>query len=362
MEFNKEVPIIGSLYALRGGLSAIAVEYDKAQKLDAAYHEKLNEIADAAGGARRQAPSGTVAYADYLINGEFRKELYKRFKSIKETTYEDTETYEYQRRMHSYGKSAAKCYVAMAIFFVLSALMVFGLTWLVLFGFEGGAFGENGAINGIPDILTLVFMLLFPLAALIISIVMMVKGIGFSKVVKREKNELEEYQDILERDRRNEAQRVANARKVAQAYIDRLPWVVENATNVLDKRNQAIGAIVGNCNQFYRELLAQFSPLLDERDWPHLDLVIYQLETGRADSIKEALHQVDRELQTERIEKSVFNAATMQATLRTMSLPAIRGKITVYANSQNVTAALVSKAGLNGQQLLKEVLAIRQYN
>lgn len=362
MEFNKEVSVVSSLYALRGGLSAIAVEYDKARNLDAAYYDKLNEIADAAGGARNEAPAGTVAYADYLINGEFRKELYKRLKSIKETQYPDTESVNYRRYIRGNKSSAVKKFVASAIFFALTALMLFGISQLVFHGFAGGVIGEGGAIEGVQDIFALIFILIFPLAALIIGIVMLVKGIICCHYVKVEKKALENYLDNLERTRRNEAQRVANARKAAQTNINRLPWVAENAQNVLDKRNQAIGAIVSNCNLFYRELLEQFSSLLDERDWKNLDLVIYQIETGRADSIKEALHQVDRELQTERIVKSVFNAAAMQATLQTLRLPAIGGKMTVYANSKNVTAALVTKAGLNGQQLLGEVLAIRQYS
>ena len=39
----------------------------------------------------------------------------------------------------------------------------------------------------------------------------------------------------------------------------------------------------------------QISSLLNVRDWGNLDLIIYYYETGRADSIKEALRLIDLE-------------------------------------------------------------------
>ena len=42
-------------------------------------------------------------------------------------------------------------------------------------------------------------------------------------------------------------------------------------------------------------LKSSYSKILDIRDWENLDLVIYYYETGRADSIKEALQLVDLE-------------------------------------------------------------------
>lgn len=46
MELEKANPdVLGSLYTLRGGLSAISVEYDKAQRAEEDCFEKLNNIA-----------------------------------------------------------------------------------------------------------------------------------------------------------------------------------------------------------------------------------------------------------------------------------------------------------------------------
>lgn len=72
---------------------------------------------------------------------------------------------------------------------------------------------------------------------------------------------------------------------------------------------EKIDSIQASSNALYRLLQKEFSPLLDERDWQHLDLIIFYFETGRADSMKEALSMVDRELQTNRIVEAIDMAA-----------------------------------------------------
>ncbi len=57
----------------------------------------------------------------------------------------------------------------------------------------------------------------------------------------------------------------------------------------------------------WETLVDTYGRLLDARDWKILDLVIWQLETGRAETVKEALQLADRETQTDRI------VATMQS-------------------------------------------------
>ena len=48
---------------------------------------------------------------------------------------------------------------------------------------------------------------------------------------------------------------------------------------------------------------------LSESDWKNLDLVIYYLETGRADNLKEALQLLDKQLQTNQITNEIRRAS-----------------------------------------------------
>lgn len=71
----------------------------------------------------------------------------------------------------------------------------------------------------------------------------------------------------------------------------------------------------------YEALVAQFKSVLDIRDWEHIDLIIFNFETGRADTLKEALQQVDRRVQTDEIIEAIESAgssiaATINITMR----------------------------------------------
>lgn len=73
--------------------------------------------------------------------------------------------------------------------------------------------------------------------------------------------------------------------------------------------------------EMYNALVAQFKSVLDIRDWEHIDLIIFNFETGRADTLKEALQQVDRRVQTDEIIEAIESAgssiaATINVTMR----------------------------------------------
>ncbi|MCI9406901.1 MAG: hypothetical protein HFK06_00925 [Clostridia bacterium] len=62
-------------------------------------------------------------------------------------------------------------------------------------------------------------------------------------------------------------------------------------------------------SDMWNTLVKNYGNLLDVRDWHILDLIIWQLETGRAETIKEALQLADRETQTDRIVRVVASAS-----------------------------------------------------
>lgn len=391
--------VLGSLYALRGGLSAISVEYDKARQTDGRYYEQLNRIADQAGGARREAPQGTVEYATWICGENFKNVLIKRYNNIKEKQIEQNNSYEKIAKDNK--KDARKSFSKFVVLLLSSIVLLVGIICLVLFGFEGGATGKDGALESTADKITLAVLLLIPLALIITAFVKLNKGIHYSKLYKSAKikkiQSIESYNNQVN----NEAKRVAYERITILSYMAMLPTLKANAQKILGERNATIKPMVQSCNIFYKALLEQFSPLLDERDWQHLDLVIYELETRRADSVKEALQLVDRELQTERIERTVGEAAkaicytlargftvlqqsikiccdkicdrldtissqldtmSMQMAVQSIQLAGISGRLAELTDSVNVGNALQAKANATSAQLLSDVHAIRYYS
>ncbi|MDE6474579.1 MAG: hypothetical protein K2L70_05720 [Clostridia bacterium] len=63
----------------------------------------------------------------------------------------------------------------------------------------------------------------------------------------------------------------------------------------IDSNNQLTLLVSTESQTISNALKTTYSSILDIRDWENLDLVIYYYETGRADSIKEALQLVDLE-------------------------------------------------------------------
>ena len=62
--------------------------------------------------------------------------------------------------------------------------------------------------------------------------------------------------------------------------------------------------------RFVTALEQTYGSFLDPRDWRYVDLIIFYFETGRADSMKEALQQVDHQVQTEMIVQAISRAVT----------------------------------------------------
>ena len=141
--------------------------------------------------------------------------------------------------------------------------------------------------------------------------------------------------------------------------------------------NEVIKARVKVHNEAYNSLVETFGSFLDPRDWQYLDLIVYCFETNRADTLKEALQQLDRERQTQQIVGSIKLAT--KAICRTIQseMSALRSTIeTGFAGLQSsidkgfaqmkgmqqaqldelkLSNALRAKANTTSEQLLKDV-------
>ena len=68
-------------------------------------------------------------------------------------------------------------------------------------------------------------------------------------------------------------------------------------------------------------LNATYDSWLSESDWENVDLLIYYLDTGRADTLKEALGMVDRQRQTNQIVEAISVASkAIQSTIQSATM------------------------------------------
>lgn len=105
---------------------------------------------------------------------------------------------------------------------------------------------------------------------------------------------------------------IQNTLREIQECESKAQWGKQNAAQyakriaeTVQSRHLEIMEIKGKFDGVYVALKDRFASELDERDWQHVDLIIYYYETGRAFTKQEALQLTDREVQTDRIVNSI---------------------------------------------------------
>ena len=149
------------------------------------------------------------------------------------------------------------------------------------------------------------------------------------------------------------------------------------------KTNQQ-NAIVRESKTFENALKLEYSDLLDVRDWENLDLIIYLYETGRADSVKEALQLVDVERRNNQLVNAIEQASvqicnTMQNSIRALgkvlvagfnslsaqleaqrvqtmgALQQISENISGVLTQQTLSNALLAKANVSSKEMVEQM-------
>lgn len=119
-----------------------------------------------------------------------------------------------------------------------------------------------------------------------------------TRILKGKISDLEETQEELEVIKVEEEY----AQKSYQAQI-----LNENDTN---KRNaEAVKMWAEKSMQVKDILLTNYGVVIMECDWENIDLILHYIETGRADSLKEALQLVDKQRQVDQLENAIKSAA-----------------------------------------------------
>ena len=168
-----------------------------------------------------------------------------------------------------------------------------------------------------------------------------------------------------------------------QALLDYIPVIKEEKERIeKQKKQNKVSYLVGVGDTVYSELENTFCRMLDPRDWKYLDLILYYFETGRADTMKEALQLVEHEVQTQRIVGAINTAsaqicktitqaaAAISSQLETISLRlaivAAQQQIQIAQNQRLIAAAdmqnaLIKKANTTSEQLMADASYIKNY-
>lgn len=160
-------------------------------------------------------------------------------------------------------------------------------------------------------------------------------------------------------------------------------------------------SMVLECNAVYNTAKESFSSVLDTRDWKYVDYIIYALETGRADTVKEALLSLDRFIQNQEIVQAInsignsivcsiekmnfevknsiqassinichaIEKAQQENSMKlklisdsiNLSLARINNNISEMNYNQELTNALIKKSNLTSEMLLADYIYVNEF-
>lgn len=311
MEREQKNQMLADLYALRAGMSAISIEKDKLDESEKNYNDAMSNLKKV-----------SDAYNKYNYDIQRVSTGLNDFKS---QGYEETGNQK-QKRKSKYSKSgrianakskSSKIFMHMIITIVVGIIAA-AVPWFLYFattGWKDLSF-EDRDWKYYVYISTAIFII-----SLIVAVARLIKE---SRTDEKEKKLKIKDAEKSIRELNNELAGYQMERKLLEPKLNEC-YAVVNRSKAIVERDRAYRSKLSQ--DMYDRLVAQFKTVLDIRDWKHIDLVIFYFETGRADTLKEALQQVDRKVQTDEIIEAIETAGqNISSTIR-MSMNELRGDL-----------------------------------
>lgn len=283
MEREQKNQLLADLYALRAGMSAISIERDKFGVKEKAYSD-----------AKRKVDCACYEYEN-AENFVSRCDEYDKKDSLQKT-----------EEKAKLDRTFKKTVIGSLVAGIFGAL----IPWVIYFLHGDNIQDSKYGYSNWKEYLIA--------SACILGIIFVV-GLAVALIVKV--NNGKYLQKRIEEESGKSKQDLKDAKaRLSQAAAD--CDSAQKALAIVSKDYEKVKSVSTKLSQeMYNALVAQFKSVLDIRDWEHIDLIIFNFETGRADTLKEALQQVDRRVQTDEIIEAIESAgssiaATINVTMR----------------------------------------------
>ena len=284
MEREQKNQMLADLYALRAGMSAISIERDKFGVKEKAYSD-----------AKRRVDCACYEYEN-AENFVSRCDEYDKENSMQKT-----------EEKVKLARTFKKTVIGSLGAGIVGAL----IPWFFYFA-TSGDYGQDSKYG-------YSYWKEYLIASACILGIIFVVGLAFALIVKVSNGK--DLQKRIKEGSGKSKQDLKDAKaRLSQAAAD--CDSAQKALAIVSKDYEKVKSVSTKLSQeMYNALVAQFKTLLDIRDWQHIDLIIFNFETGRADTLKEALQQVDRRVQTDEIIEAIESAgssiaATINVTMR----------------------------------------------
>ena len=298
---NEKEAILDRLYALRAGLSKVSIEVDKVSGLET----RLKNLKDRNSAIIQDYHNENGNYqwfkkcTDKIVqkHNSYNQEIQKKINDAEKTIESNN------RFIKDKKKIVIIFSLISAFFFCLSAYFVIALYFNLFDYYRPGQYLPSIVITGI----------IYAIFSLILrshkkEIFSSKKNIEkFKKTITSLKSQLQS-DDYISMSINNDPEYIemsAKFHREEEAFIKAKNYDFTSLNNSIDceKNNCAVFY-----DEFYGSYLSTFKDVIDERDWKNLDLIIFMLETKRANNLQEALQQVDLYRSTEMIAKIIVSA------------------------------------------------------
>lgn len=284
MEREQKNQMLADLYALRAGMSAISIERDKFGVKEKAYSD-----------AKRKVDCACYEYEN-AENSVSRCDEYDKKDSLQKT-----------EEKVKLDRTFKKTVIGSIVAGIVGAL----IPWFFYFivddlNIQDSQYGYS-------------YWKKYLLVSACILGIIFVVGLAVALIVKVSNGK--DLQKRIKEGSGKSKQDLKDAKaRLSQAAAD--CDSAQKALAIVSEDYEKVKSVSTKLSQeMYNALVAQFKSVLDIRDWEHIDLIIFNFETGRADTLKEALQQVDRRVQTDEIIEAIESAgssiaATINVTMR----------------------------------------------
>ena len=287
--------IIGDLFSIRAGMSYIS-------QLSNRYSDKKNEIQSIHKSNTSIANSTSSLRNDIVEqNGmsdvlrqekeQHQRELVEKRKKLENLKNQAAwRYYKMQCKGENWDrKFYGNDYIKWSIGIAVAILIFLDVT-------GGVVYGMSRLRDSVANV-ELLLVLIIPIAALIFSCVKFAKvkkhvEMCHNKAIEKISNEIAaEEQEVARLDSkyneavRNSPGRAANDEKKIQSNDMR---IAQNKQAIAKLENEA-KRLVMEANGVYKALVAEYGEFFHPENWKNLDRVVYYLNTGRADNLRDAL-------------------------------------------------------------------------
>ena len=343
---NQIKETVNQLYALRAGLSLVDKEHDKANETEnTAKAEKEKFVFKISG----LTHINELNKKDLQYSAQKEKELLSNIEANEK----------------SINRKKIALFVCAGIFGV--CIFLFGVAFIVdLYGL----YDASTALAVIP--------MPFGIASIVVAIINAVRIMPQIQMLKTNKQKYQqECKSALE---------ISGIKEEIKSNDFEITTLEHEMESYISNATKEIAAFSQKGVEMYSLVAEEFSkslPSLDQRDYKHVDLIIYLLETGRAETMKEALQQVDSYVSTDRIVQEISRASKTISQSITINMQSIRASIesSMYGlgekidrltynvnelnNNQQSNAkiqnALLEKANVSSSQMTKNIEQMRKY-